>query len=75
MLQTVGYMYERLASKQLGKNPAYLGIPFVAEWVIEKTHTIHSQATAIGGLYCALSSCQKAYFKSLLRVIKVLFNF
>eukprot|EP00271_Cylindrocystis_brebissonii_P020116 TRINITY_DN6520_c0_g1_i2.p1 TRINITY_DN6520_c0_g1~~TRINITY_DN6520_c0_g1_i2.p1 ORF type:complete len:524 (+),score=127.97 TRINITY_DN6520_c0_g1_i2:23-1573(+) len=49
MLQTVGYMYEHMAAKQLGKNPAYLAMPFLAEWFLEKAHNIQSTTSAIGG--------------------------
>lgn len=51
MLQTVGYMYEHMAAKHIGKNPAFLALPFLAEWFLEKAHSMHSSATAIGGAF------------------------
>lgn len=49
MLKTIGYMYERMGARQLGKNPLFLGIPFAAEWMREKGHKVQSGFTAIHG--------------------------
>lgn len=49
MLHTIGYIYLRKASSELGKDPKFLGMPFVGEWFRSTGHNIKTTYNAISG--------------------------
>ncbi|CAI7784525.1 unnamed protein product [Closterium sp. NIES-54] len=59
MLASIGYVYERTAAKEQGKNPMYLGVPFVGEWLRERGRLLHTHASAVVG-ECGAAGCSAA---------------
>ena len=43
------YMYERRAALALGRDPKFLGVPFAAEWIRQRGHSMKTTIDAIVG--------------------------
>ncbi|GJP38476.1 hypothetical protein CLOM_g22912 [Closterium sp. NIES-68] len=50
MLESIGYVYERSAAKEQGKNPMYLGVPYVGEWLRERGRHLQTHVSAAVGV-------------------------
>ncbi|KAL0050671.1 hypothetical protein WJX82_004605 [Trebouxia sp. C0006] len=48
-LHTIGYIYERRAALALGRDPKFLGVPFAAEWIRQRGHSMRTTIDAIVG--------------------------
>lgn len=48
-LHTIGYMYERRAALALGRDPKFLGLPFAAEWIRQRGHSMRTTLDAVVG--------------------------
>ncbi len=42
-------MYERRAALALGRDPKFLGVPFAAEWIRQRGHSMKTTLDAIVG--------------------------
>ncbi|KAK9794962.1 hypothetical protein WJX73_005891 [Symbiochloris irregularis] len=49
MLSTIGYVYQRSAARESGKDMRMLGLPFAQEWLRDKGHGIRTQFNAVSG--------------------------
>jgi len=43
------YIYERRAALALGRDPKFLGVPFAAEWIRQRGHSMRTTIDAIVG--------------------------
>ena len=43
------YIYERRAALALGRDPKFLGVPFAAEWIRQRGHSMKTTLDAIVG--------------------------
>ncbi len=43
------YIYERRAALALGRDPKFLGVPFAAEWIRQRGHSMRTTLDAIVG--------------------------
>eukprot|EP00891_Asterochloris_glomerata_P008726 jgi/Astpho2/8726/e_gw1.00128.27.1_t len=59
-LHTIGYMYMRRAALVLGKDPKMLGVPFAAEWMRQRGHSIKSTLNAVVGTVKMMEVQQEA---------------
>ncbi|CAI5977447.1 unnamed protein product [Closterium sp. NIES-65] len=67
MLASIGYVYERTAAKEQGKNPMYLGVPFVGEWLRERGRLLHTHASAVVGEWGGAAGCSAVTLGARLR--------